>query len=140
MKCLTIRQPWATLIALGEKQFETRSWQTAYRGELAIHAGMGIDTTACRQEPFKSALARHGFTVDNLPRGAIIATSRLAGCYEVTQAAADEGWPGGNELVFGDYTPGRYAWKLEDVTALARPIPAKGRLSFWEYPVLEGEQ
>ncbi|MNY64761.1 hypothetical protein D3C86_2019200 [compost metagenome] len=87
-----------------------------------------------------SALARHGFTVDNLPRGAIIATSRLAGCYKVTQAAADEGWPGGNELVFGDYTPGRYAWKLEDVTALARPIPAKGRLSFWEYPVLEGEQ
>lgn len=32
MKVLTIRQPWATLIALGEKQIETRSWRTAYRG------------------------------------------------------------------------------------------------------------
>lgn len=43
MRCITIRQPWATLIALGEKEFETRSWRTAYRGELGIHAGMRID-------------------------------------------------------------------------------------------------
>ena len=39
MKAITIIQPWATLIALGEKQFETRSWFTKHRGELAIHAG-----------------------------------------------------------------------------------------------------
>ncbi|WP_342351939.1 ASCH domain-containing protein [Lysinibacillus boronitolerans] len=30
MKAITIKQPWATLIALGEKRFETRSWQTKY--------------------------------------------------------------------------------------------------------------
>ncbi len=28
MKAITIHQPWATLIALGEKRFETRSWGT----------------------------------------------------------------------------------------------------------------
>jgi hypothetical protein len=138
MKCLTIRQPWATLIALGEKQFETRSWKTAYRGELAIHAG--IDKSACRQEPFRSVLSRHGLTAGNLPLGAIIATSRLADCHEVTHADAGEGWPGGNEYSWGDFREGRFAWKLEGVTALAHPIPAKGRLSFWEHPVLEGEQ
>lgn len=38
MKVLTIRQPWATLIMLGIKQLETRSWRTHYRGELVIHA------------------------------------------------------------------------------------------------------
>ncbi|OKP79152.1 2-oxoglutarate dehydrogenase E1 [Paenibacillus sp. P3E] len=140
MKCLTVRQPWATLIALKEKQFETRSWKTAYRGELAIHAGMGIDKSACRQELIQSALARHGYSADNLPLGAIIATSRLADCYQVTDEDAGAGWPGGNEFAFGDYSQGRYAWKLEEVTALAHPIPAKGRLSFWEHPVLEGEQ
>ena len=32
MKAVTVRQPWATLIALGMKRFETRSWQTKYRG------------------------------------------------------------------------------------------------------------
>lgn len=39
MKALTVRQPWASLVALGVKTVETRSWQTKYRGPLAIHAG-----------------------------------------------------------------------------------------------------
>lgn len=43
MKVITLIQPWATLIALGEKQIETRSWSTKYRGEIAIHAGKKID-------------------------------------------------------------------------------------------------
>lgn len=43
MKALTLIQPWATLIMLGEKQIETRSWNTKYRGKLAIHAGKKID-------------------------------------------------------------------------------------------------
>lgn len=38
MKALTLWQPWASLIALGEKRYETRSWATSYRGLLAIHA------------------------------------------------------------------------------------------------------
>lgn len=39
MKALTLYQPWATLVALGVKTIETRSWATKYRGPLAIHAG-----------------------------------------------------------------------------------------------------
>lgn len=38
MRVLTVRQPWASLIALGVKTIETRSWSTDYRGPLAIHA------------------------------------------------------------------------------------------------------
>lgn len=38
MKALTVHQPWATLIAIGAKRLETRSWSTSYRGPLAIHA------------------------------------------------------------------------------------------------------
>jgi hypothetical protein len=137
MRCLTIRQPWATLVALGEKQFETRSWQTAYRGELAVHAGLRVDKAACAREPFKSALARHGYTADNLPLGSIIATGFLKNCYEVTAGLAEEGWPGGNEYAFGEYTEGRYAWELENMTLLAEPVPAKGRLGFWNFPLQE---
>ena len=40
MKALTLHQPWASLVALGTKTIETRSWSTKYRGPLAIHAGM----------------------------------------------------------------------------------------------------
>lgn len=39
MKFLTIRQPWASLIAVGAKTIETRPFSTKYRGPLAIHAG-----------------------------------------------------------------------------------------------------
>ena len=42
MKALTITQPWATLIAIGAKRFETRGWSTPYRGPLAIHAGKNL--------------------------------------------------------------------------------------------------
>ena len=39
MKALTIRQPWASLIAAGMKTIETRGWSTRYWGPLLIHAG-----------------------------------------------------------------------------------------------------
>jgi activating signal cointegrator 1 len=38
MKALSLWQPWASLVALGIKTIETRSWETKYRGPLAIHA------------------------------------------------------------------------------------------------------
>lgn len=38
MKTITLHQPWASLVALGVKTIETRSWSTTYRGPLAIHA------------------------------------------------------------------------------------------------------
>ncbi|MFL5577327.1 MAG: ASCH domain-containing protein [Gemmatimonadaceae bacterium] len=42
MKALTLTQPWATLVAIGAKTIETRSWPTHYRGEVAIHAAKGF--------------------------------------------------------------------------------------------------
>lgn len=38
MKALSIRQPWVEMIASGEKTVEFRTWQTHYRGPLAICA------------------------------------------------------------------------------------------------------
>ena len=35
-KALSVKQPWASLIASGEKTIETRTWPTSYRGELLI--------------------------------------------------------------------------------------------------------
>lgn len=39
MKALSVRQPFAELIATGAKSVEVRSWQTSYRGSLLICAG-----------------------------------------------------------------------------------------------------
>ena len=37
------------------------------------------------------------------------------------------------EKAFGDYSSGRYAWILKNPIAFAKPIPARGMLSLWEY-------
>jgi hypothetical protein len=43
MKALTICQPFAHLIATGQKIVENRVWSTSYRGMVATHAGKSRD-------------------------------------------------------------------------------------------------
>lgn len=43
MKVLTLKQPWATLVAEGIKKYEFRTWKTNYRGKVLIHAGAGVE-------------------------------------------------------------------------------------------------
>jgi len=50
MKALSIRQPWAWLIANGYKDIENRDWPTKFRGDFLIHAGATMtkaDYEAC---------------------------------------------------------------------------------------------
>ena len=37
MKVLSIKQPWASLIASGIKDIENRTWKTNFRGRILIH-------------------------------------------------------------------------------------------------------
>ena len=43
MKVLTIKEPWASLIINGYKEFEFRSFKTNYRGKILIHAGLTLE-------------------------------------------------------------------------------------------------
>lgn len=152
MKAISLWQPWASLVALGEKKFETRSWYTPYRGPLAIHAARRwtreIREIAARPI-FRERLARHGINQGvGLPLGRVVATCRLVGCHEMGgRSLADPDLmrlygllDGGYELVtvaeeaFGDWTPGRFAWRLTDVRALPSPLPFRGAQGFFEVP------
>lgn len=150
MKAITIHQPWATLIALGEKQYETRSWSTKYRGDLGIHASKKIDKDVCEMEPFKSVLAKHGYTVSNLPIGAIIATTNLLDCLSISRThqgyvkldgerktSYNDPFEDEDEYAFGDYSKGRFAWELVDVKQI-EPIPAKGQQGLWNWEINHG--
>ena len=141
---LTLRQPWASLVALEAKRIETRSWRTSYRGWLAIHAGKTLskaERLLCEQEPFRAALLRDT-TLDSthplaaqLPRGCVIAVARFDSCLPMeTIEPPDE-----PERSFGDYAPGRYAWYLSHIHRLPQPIPARGALGLWrvEIPVAQ---
>ena len=138
MKALTLSQPWATLVALGAKRIETRSWFTTYRGRLAIQASSHITKEAiaiCWHPLYRAALEAAGYIATsgppdnpfNLPIGAVLAIVTLVDMQRINV----ENVPGEPEYSFGDYTPGRYAWYLEDVYRLPDPIPAKGRLGLF---------
>ena len=79
-KCLTLTQPWATLVTLNEKRFETRGWNTDYRGPLLVHAAKTFPNWAikiCFREPFRTALVIAGVEdLNDLPLGCIVARSR----------------------------------------------------------------
>lgn len=140
MKAITIKQPWATLIALGVKQFETRSWQTKYRGPIAIHAGKSVDKEALDDYWIKTTLAEYGIhSIQDLPTGAVIAIAHLVDCHKVQLNFANDAVVttgptiNGLELKFGDFSDGRYAWELYDIKGLEVPAVAKGQLSIWEW-------
>ena len=57
VKAIRIHQPWALLVTLGEKRFETRSWHPEYRGRILIHASKTfnhVEQDLCHHEPFIS--------------------------------------------------------------------------------------
>ncbi len=131
MKAITIKQPWATLIAEGYKEYEFRTWKTKYRGELFIHAGKGID---------KKAMERFKHLGLEYPVGQIIAKATITDCVKVDESLrtllekkdplvykgviskTSNNWDG-------------YGFKLENVEKII-PIPINGKLSLWDF---EGE-
>ena len=153
MKAIALTQPWATLWVGGEKINETRSWKTDYRGELAVLASKGFPGWAkelCDEEPFKSALWRLGFNrAEELPRGQLVGAVLLNECLPIVRPddapsinlngaildSVGRRWtvpyP---ELAFGDFTPGRFAWRATHPRGLAQPVPFKGRLGIFDVP------
>ena len=155
-KVLTLTQPWATLVAIGAKRIETRSWATSHRGPLLIHAAAGLGPVGgrrafydlCYSAPFHDTLLPAmtgtreiaGFKIPHvdpmsLPMGSILALVDVVSMHRIT-ADGVEGFqpqPTAREIAFGDYTPGRYGWLLSNVRPLAQPITARGALGLWTW-------
>ena len=151
MKALTLTQPWASLVAIGAKANETRSWKTDYRGLVAIHAAKGWtrgDRDLCYEAPFfavlRGRLGAPDFDPSYLPFGAVVAVATLADCVRIAIGANDDALlttdperrlsSHSDEYAFGNYDPGRFAWLLADVVRLKTPIPCKGALGLWTLP------
>ena len=148
MKAITILQPYASLIACGEKRYETRSWPTKYRGRIAIHAGLGQQwDIMLMDDDYFEALVRGGITTigkryPNLPHGFIVAFADITDCLKITEYYGEHSDGvllennikiDRNEMILGNYYPGRYAWKLENIHMLKTPIPAKGQQGLWTW-------
>jgi hypothetical protein len=102
MKALSIKQPWANLIATGKKTIETRTWATLYRGELLLAS------SKCPRV---------------YPAGYALAVARLVDCRPMTKADC--------EAAQCDLYPGAVSWVLEEVHAI-EPFPIKGHLGIFD--------
>lgn len=151
MKALTLTEPYATLVAYGWKKYETRSWQTHYRGPLAIHAAKGFGGVGGRhafervlldlhpglQERLSFHLGRGPAKVLEFSLGSIIAVTWIEDCLpteevrdHLRQEDEDLGWW---EAEVGDYGDGRFAWQLRD-PIMVKPIPWRGAQGLWTLP------
>ena len=134
-KALSVIQPHAELIRIGKKVIETRSWMTNYRGEIYIHASKTAIPKAVRQNAELLSLigAR---TLKELERGFIVAKANLVRCEYMTPIfvkAIKQYDP--TEYTAGYYSEGRYAWFLEDIEPLDKPIQMKGHLWVWNFDI-----
>lgn len=135
MRALTLWQPWATLIAEGHKKIETRSWSTNIRGAVAIHSAkkpIKEVKKLMNQEAIKiiSSLL-YPFLLERLPVGYILAVGNLVDCKLIDDEFIKK--LSTDELLLGDYTPGRYAWMFENVKTFRSPINTRGGQGFWNW-------
>ncbi|WP_199043172.1 ASCH domain-containing protein [Glycomyces salinus] len=127
LRALTVRQPWAHLIAHGGKTIENRTRKTTYRGPVAVHAGK---TLAVAEWEW----ARHHLGAravpdrDRLALGAVVAVADLVDCHAA-------GWPSacGTEAcnTWGESHGDAWHWVLDDIRPLTAPVPAHGQLGLW---------
>ncbi len=121
MKVLTLKQPWATLVSEGIKEYEFRSWKTNYRGKVLIHAGAGIDKK--EMERFKDLNLKY-------PSKRIIAEVEIEDCLELddklNQKIISE-----NNIAYGSKIRTGYAWKLKNVKKIKSNKEINGKLGLW---------
>lgn len=126
MKVITIKQPFATLIAEGIKEYEFRTWRTKYRGDILIHAGKGVN---------KKALKKYEHLNLEYPSGCIIAKVTLTDCIKIDEDARSM-LKDKNPLVYSsvinDHEWDGYGFKMENPQKI-KPIPINGKLSLWDY-------
>lgn len=140
MRGITLYQPYAFAVIAGIKRYETRGQKTNIRGRIFIHAGKKQvdavlkDLTPETREKILALQHESPFCDEVLYRGGVIGTVEIVDCVpveSVTDTLTER------ERLLGDYSPGRFAWKLYDPRPLPTPIPAQGKQGWWEWDETE---
>jgi len=128
-KALTVREPWASAIVYAGKDIENRTWQTHYRGPIAIHAGAAFDEAdldllvkQVKGGPkkelrywLKKGMSKHWETFDLADPGNIVGIGMLVDCVDKSSSPWYEG---------------EWGWLIQGVIPI-QPVPMKGALGLW---------
>ena len=127
MKALTVSQPFASLIANGEKWIENRTWGTPYRGRLAIHAGKGTQYVDLGE-------------LGRFVTGAVVAIATLACCVpreRLLRMEENSRIPLVNktvgEILAHKHCEGPWCWILINVRKLDPPVRTPGLPGLWDW-------
>lgn len=132
MKCLSLKQPYAYLLAIGKKTIEIRKWNTKYRGEFLIHASKTTNDEACSVLNIERHL---------LVKGAIIGKGFL---YEVKTYDTCEDfkrdWDKHFSIEKNNSSPSslssskirRYGFLVKEAMLFNNPMPFLGKLGLFE--------
>jgi len=118
MKAISLHQPWASMIARGEKTIETRWWRTTHRGDLLI--------CSTKRPSFPS-----------LPCGFAVAIVDVWDCLPYcTDHARAAGFDENAAAVMSDLekqNKGQFwSWMLRDIRRITTPFAVRGRQGFFE--------
>jgi hypothetical protein len=121
MKALTVRQPWAHAVLYLGKTIENRTWPTAHRGPLLIHAGSSRAELALGTYPDGTPVP----PADRLVFGALLGVVEVLDCvrYEDLGGRRNDPW-----------AEGPWCWLLGNPRPLALPVPYRGTLGLFQVP------
>ena len=124
MKCISIKQPWAWLIAAGYKDIENRSWATKFRGECFIHASACL-TRREYHECSDIALKIDHRLVSHMPCRADFLRGGIIGKCEIYDVVTESDSP---------WFSGPVGWRVRNAIHFSQLHPMKGQLGFFYVP------
>ena len=126
MKCLSLKQPYADLLATGRKTIEIRKWNTNFRGPFLIHASKNVNKDAC---------LTLGIDENKIVKGAIIGKAFV---YDVIKyTTMDVFWSDRHkhfsiEGIKSNHPFRRYGFLVKDALKFREEITYLGKLGFFE--------
>jgi hypothetical protein len=151
MRGLIVCEPYASLIVAKATRFEFRTWRTHLRNiVVAISTGPRPVEEILKERAVPDGTIKlmmdditHAFGTDkDWVYSAIIAVGLLHACHKITAdengqpTISSENPPTENELLYGDWTPGKHAFEFGNVIQLHEPISisTQSKVRLWDVP------
>ncbi|GAB4836082.1 hypothetical protein Ancab_000999 [Ancistrocladus abbreviatus] len=141
--CLTMHQPWASLLVHGIKRIEGRSWPAPIRGRLWIHAASKVpnaDTINAMEDFYREIYALDGITdlkfPEEYPVSRLLGCVEVVGCIRLKELASWQAVPEGVRLE----AQTDFCWLCEDPLKLLVPFEMRGNQGIYnlERKISEG--
>jgi hypothetical protein len=143
MYCISLNQPYASLVAIGAKRWETRPFRISKNHGIVAIAATAKTPKDCQllldQPDFRQPIEKAGLDPEALPLGVIVAAGQAEVAITTTQWIRQHcrrlmKFREEREYIFGDYSPGRFATFFPIVKRLAEPVKVRGMQGLYKLP------